>query len=288
MNAIREEIIIKYDKKRGFEEIKDALAVEEPLEIRLAYGSIEQRTKMSLTVTMRTPGNDIDLVTGFLFGEGIIQERSDILTIQQVPTQHQASKGNILQVDLHPKLAFDPKKLERHFYTTSSCGVCGKTSIEAIHTRCAFTVAAQGPDFSPEQLFQLQHQLNSKQTLFNQTGGLHAAAIFNKQGQIILVREDIGRHNAVDKVVGALLIQQEPPMHAFGLLVSGRAGFELVQKAVMAGIKTMVAVGAPSSLAVQLAQNSNIRLVGFLKKTGFNDYGGVKQNMSHKESLKNS
>ena len=250
----------------------DALAIEEPLEIRLNYGNLQNRKKMSLAVTMRTPGNDEDLTTGFLFTEGIIQEKKELLALQTIVTKHEASKGNIILAELSPQANFDPATLERHFYTTSSCGICGKTSIEAVQQQSCFDLPIQPFHLPPAILLTLPDKLRAYQSVFAKTGGLHAAALFNNQGELLIVREDIGRHNAVDKLIGAALQTLPFPLSNYLILVSGRAGFELVQKSLMAGLPCLAAVGAPSSLAVELAAEAGMTLVGFLREGSFNIY----------------
>lgn len=274
MEQIKYKNIQKYKQKK-FQSFADTLVVEEPLEIRLNHGAIQNRQKMSLAVTMRTPGHDVDLTTGFLLTEGIIQRKEDLLSIQSIPTKHEASRGNILLAELSPHANFDPATLERHFYTSSSCGICGKTSIEAVQTNSCFDLPNTPFAIAPEVLLALPKKLRQHQSVFTKTGGLHAAALFDKNGQIILVREDIGRHNAVDKLIGAALQQLPFPLNDYLILVSGRAGFELIQKSLMAGIPFLAAVGAPSSLAVTLAQESGMNLVGFLREESFNVYAQV-------------
>ena len=261
----------KYAANR-LESFTDALAIEEPLEIRLNYGKLNNRQKMSLAVTMRTPGNDVDLTTGFLLTEGIIQGKNDLLAIDHIQTKNEDSAENIILAELSPTANFDPKTLERHFYTSSSCGICGKTSIEAVQTNSCFDLPMNTFDISPEILLKLPDKLRQLQSVFAKTGGLHAAALFDKKGNLILIREDIGRHNAVDKLIGAALQIHAFPLSEYLILVSGRAGFELIQKSLMAGIPYLAAVGAPSSLAVSLARELGMNLVGFLREGSFNVY----------------
>lgn len=270
----QERTIIKY-RHNYFEPKTDYLASEEPLEIQLAYGPISQRLQMNLAVTMRTPGADFDLVYGFLFTEGLIQSRKDVLQIRYPGAQlsPEAQENSIL-VELHPAAQFDAARLQRHFYTSSSCGVCGKASLEMVQNQSAFLLPAQQPIISPQILLRLPDALLQQQSLFNHTGGIHAAGLFSSSGDLLYLREDVGRHNAVDKVIGAALQKQTLPLSDTILLVSGRAGFELVQKTVMAGIPIMAAVGAPSSIAVELAEAQNLTLVGFLRNGGFNVYTG--------------
>lgn len=250
----------------------DQVAVEEPLEIRVGYATPEGRTARSLSITMRTPGNDDELARGFLYGESIIQSASDIASIQHCgPPAPDSGNRNIIRVDLasHVKLDFD--RLQRHFYTTSSCGVCGKSSLDALRVTGA-AVLDDATQFQPSVLIALPDALRKHQRTFDQTGGLHAAAAFGSDGDIRVVREDVGRHNAVDKVVGALLADGHLPASELGLMVSGRASFELMQKALLARMPLLAAVGAPSSLAVALANEFNVTLVGFLRGGTFNIY----------------
>ena len=270
----RERTIIKY-RPNYFASQNDHLAGEEPLEIQLAYGPLGQRQQMNLAVTMRTPGADFDLVYGFLFTEGLIQGRKDVLQLRYpgVQLSPEAQENSIL-VELHPSARFDAARLQRHFYTSSSCGICGKASLEMVQNQSAFLLPTHQPILSPETLLRLPEALLTQQSLFNYTGGIHATGLFSSRGDLLYLREDVGRHNALDKVIGAALQKKEFPLSDTILLVSGRAGFELVQKAVMAGIPIMAAIGAPSSLAVELAEAHNLTLVGFLREGGFNIYTG--------------
>ncbi len=244
----------------------DRVVVEEPLEIRVAYGSGHRRQQLSVAVTMRTPGEDEDLALGFLFTEGVVQ-RAD-----QVQAVHYLSE-NVLLLDIAASVAVDAARLTRHVFTSSSCGVCGKASLEAVQTVSCYYPRPHYPLFSRDVLFRLPHLLRQRQTTFETTGGLHASALFDATGQLVLLREDVGRHNATDKVLGAALRRgEELPLRHYLLLVSGRASFELVQKAAMAGVPCLAAVGAPSHLAVEMAQNSGMTLVGFLREERCNIY----------------
>jgi FdhD protein len=253
--------------------IIDTLAVEEPLEIRLEYGLADERKVQNVSVTMRTPGNDAELALGFLFTEGIIKQQSDTGLIEHCFIACAENKENVIQVSLKEGIIPNLNNTERNFYTTSSCGVCGKASISAIRTVGVFN----GNDLPDNQtnadiLHQLPAILQKHQEVFADTGGLHASALFDATGELLLVREDVGRHNALDKLLGAALNKSMLPLNQHILLLSGRASFELVQKAAMAGINIIAAVGAPSSLAVQLAQEFNITLIGFLRNQRFNIY----------------
>jgi FdhD protein len=253
----------------------DRLAVEEPLEIRLAFGDRVQ----NLAVTMRTPGNDADLALGFLFTEGIIAGAGDVKSAEDVFLPCSENKQNTILVTLNEGTVPNLRQAERNFYTTSSCGVCGKASIEAIRTVSAFgramREAGKTMGIDPAFLLSLPERLAAAQELFAETGGLHAAALFDVEGQLLYVREDVGRHNAVDKLIGAALRESRLPLERAVLLLSGRASFELVQKAAMAGISVIAAVGAPSSLAVSLAEEFGITLIGFLRNNRFNIYSGA-------------
>jgi FdhD protein len=258
-------------QKRDF--VEDRVAVEEPLEIRLGYGSPEGNTASSISITMRTPGNDAELALGFLFSESVIQSSGDIENVEHSgPPAPETGSRNIIRVDLAAHVVVDLDRLRRNFYTTSSCGVCGKSSLDALRVIGAEPLDDNCGQFRKDVLIAMPGALRNQQQAFEQTGGLHAAAAFNSEGEILLVHEDIGRHNAVDKVVGSLLTRDLLPANDLGLIVSGRASFELMQKTLVAGIPLLAAVSAPSSLAVQLANEFNISLVGFLRDDTFNIY----------------
>jgi FdhD protein len=258
------------------ESAADELAVEEPLEIRLAYQADGRLIQRSISITMRTPGQDAELAAGFLLGEGIIRGPDDIASARPCgPAVGPLRLHNLVRVELRADVAVDLKRLERHFYTTSSCGVCGKTSLEALQVAPGFELPAAGPRVSAETIHRLPQQLRQSQPVFDHTGGLHGAGLFTPGGALIGLREDVGRHNAVDKLIGAEVLAGRVPLVDRLLLVSGRASFELVQKALMAGIPVMVAVGAPSSLAVELACRFKMTLVGFARDNRFNVYSGA-------------
>ena len=253
--------------------VEDAVATEEPLEIRLAYTAPEgERRERSISVTMRTPGKDLELAVGFLFTEGIVRARADIDSVG--PCGPPAANGlvNVVKVELAPSVDVDLDRLERHFYTSSSCGVCGKSSLEAVAVQGRYDLHGVGASFDRDVLGGLPEALRSQQAVFDQTGGLHASGLFDAQGRIVLVREDVGRHNALDKLIGNRLMDDALPLERFGIVVSGRASFELMQKAMMAGCPLVAAVGAPSSLAVELAEEAGMTLIGFLKRDRFNVY----------------
>jgi len=253
----------------------DLLAVEEPLEIRLGYEEDGVRVSSSISITMRTPGDDEELATGFLFTESIITKAADIAFVKPCSTPlPDGDTDNVIRVELEPGVAVDIGRLQRHFYTTSSCGVCGKASLDALRAAGARAIPVADFSFSKQMLSTLPVRLRSAQRTFEETGGLHAAAAFDQGGKLVVLREDIGRHNAVDKVIGALLSEDRLPASDLGLMVSGRASFELMQKALMAGMPLLAAVSAPSSLAVQLAREFDLSLVGFLRGDTFNIYSG--------------
>lgn len=253
----------------------DVVAIEEPLEIRLGYLGATGRTAKSVSITMRTPGNDLELAMGFLFGEGIIRDPSDIESIDHCgpPTNDQGLR-NVVRVELRGGVRLDLQRLERHFYTSSSCGVCGKASLEALKIQSHYTITENGLQLVPAQLCALPDKLRARQQVFDETGGLHASGLFDARGELGEVREDVGRHNALDKLIGAMFAAGQLPLSNHGILLSGRASFELVQKAMMAGCPMLAAVGAPSSLAVELAEEFGITLIGFLRNGRFNIYSG--------------
>lgn len=249
----------------------DVLAIEEPLEIRLGFYENNQLTHKAISITMRTPDHDFELAAGFLFTEGILQNREQILEIKHCG---KLGKGfeNTVRIDLQKDVKIDFKRLERHFYTSSSCGVCGKSSIEALQT--GVKKVDSNLQIKADLIHQLPDILRESQTVFNETGGLHACGLFDEKGNLELVREDVGRHNALDKVIGAKFLENQTPLSDKILLVSGRASFELVQKALMAGIPILAAVGSPSSLAVELAKEFGMTLIGFVRNNRFNIYSG--------------
>lgn len=262
----------------------DVLAVEEPLEIRLGWNNNGKPEHRAISITMRTPGEDTELAAGFLFTEGIVKSAEEIKQIRHCGLKigkvrntldrAAALNSNTVRVDLNEGVDIDLKRLERHFYTTSSCGVCGKSSIDALRTGTPTIAGSDHPIIESSLINRLPAILRASQDVFDQTGGLHASALFNTKGELEIVREDIGRHNALDKVIGAKFMAGETPLSDKILLVSGRASFELVQKALMAGIPILAAVGAPSSLAVELAAEFDMTLVGFVRDGRFNIYTG--------------
>jgi FdhD protein len=255
----------------------DTLATEEPLEIRIVRsedlrgGRIEPDAATRIAVTMRTPGADFELAAGFLYGEGLIESGEAISAIRYCVDAEQ--QYNVVNVVLARGVAWDPSSLARNFYATSSCGVCGKASIDAVvGPACARVESALS--ISPDVLLSLPEKLRARQAVFERTGGLHAAALFTAEGELLAAREDVGRHNAMDKLAGASLLAGELPWGNRVVLVSGRLSFELVQKAARAGAAVLAGVSAPSSLAVELAEASGVTLVGFLRENRFNVYAG--------------
>ncbi|MFM2375580.1 MAG: formate dehydrogenase accessory sulfurtransferase FdhD [Bacteroidota bacterium] len=252
---------------------EDLLAVEEPMEIRLVHGPAQDRSERSIAITMRTPGNDLELAAGFLHGEGLLQSIDGIWKMDWCNNvRSPEAYGNVVKVELRPGVEPDLERLSRNFYMSSSCGVCGKASMEALSLSGFDPIPWSGRRFPASWIRSLPALAMNHQTVFKHTGGLHAASIFGPAGELLLVREDVGRHNAVDKAVGTLFLAGKLPLVDHVLHVSGRAGFELVQKAVAAGVSMMVAVGAPSSLAVDLARRNGMTLVGFLRGDDFNVY----------------
>jgi FdhD protein len=268
-------------------EVLDSLAIEEPLEIQLTHGPSKSRVTRSISVTMRTPGNDFDLAAGFLMTEGVVRDPNDIEQITYAGHSFSESelssqtrdplklglKQNIVRVDLVADVALNLGSLQRNFYMTSSCGICGKASLLALRTVCPprarnnFRVDAQ-------LLYRLPERLRASQGVFDRTGGLHGAGLFDSAGNLLALREDVGRHNAVDKLIGSEFVADRTPLRDRLLLLSGRASFELLQKALMGGLPMVAAVGAPSSLAVQVAKEFDITLIGFLREDHFNIYHG--------------
>lgn len=290
-------LCLEAERVTGFvsEAAAETLAVEEPLEIQLGYGAVGERAVKSVSVTMRTPGHDFELATGFLMTEGVVRDVNDIERVSyaefdspplqaDVPLQadimdrsilpHRA-RNNIVRVDLSADVPVSLPNLERNFYTTSSCGICGKASLLALRSVCpprrsnTFTISA-------EVLYSLPARMRQTQSVFDRTGGLHGAALFNANGDLLGLREDVGRHNAVDKLLGREFLADRIPLRDTLLLLSGRASFELLQKALMGGISMVASVGAPSSLAVEVAREFDIVLVGFLRDDHFNVYHGLR------------
>ncbi|MFG3688991.1 formate dehydrogenase accessory sulfurtransferase FdhD [Micromonospora sp. NPDC047740] len=251
----------------------DTLAVEEPLEIRV--GPAGPGRRKPLAVTMRTPGDDLDLAIGFLLTEGLIRSADDVHTAQLCAGAETPNTYNVVDVVLAPGVPEPTTDPSRNFYTTSSCGVCGKASIDAVRTRSLFAVRDDPLRVPAELLAALPDRLRAAQRAFDRTGGLHAAGLFTAAGELVVLREDVGRHNAVDKVVGWAVREHRLPLAGHVLLVSGRASFELTQKAWMAGVPLLAAVSAPSTLAVELAEEAGMTVVGFLRGRTMNVYAGA-------------
>jgi FdhD protein len=253
----------------------DDLALEEPLEIQVLYGPADARETKTISITMRTPGHDRELAAGFLVGEGLLRSLDHLEAVSsRGPRFGGARFQNSVQVILRPGVPLDLKRLERNCYTTSSCGVCGKTSMDALKLNFFPALPAAGWQISERIIRALPDRLRAAQDIFRHTGGLHAAGLFTPGGQPVVVREDVGRHNAVDKVIGSQFLEGRVLLSDTVLVVSGRASFELMQKALAVSIPILVAVGAPSSLAVQVAERFGATLVGFTKSSGFNIYTG--------------
>jgi FdhD protein len=243
---------------------QDYLVAEEPLEIRVGGAP--------LTVTMRTPSHDLELAAGFLFTEGVIQRREQIASLTEGVPEKPEAAGNLVQVEL-AGAEFERERMQRNFFVASSCGICGKASIDAIRVR---GIPPPNPEFrfDPDLLCTLPDKLRAAQTIFGRTGGLHAAGLFSAEGELLAVREDVGRHNAVDKIAGWALLEGRLPLSQCALMVSGRGGFEIIQKALVAGIPLVASVSAPSGLAVRLARELGLTLVGFLRGRRFLIYSG--------------
>lgn len=270
--SVKQIEIVKVKDKTSFS-YKDDVSVEEPLEIRVVYYLLDKKESKKISVTMRTPGNDTELATGFLFTEGIITENTQIKTTYSPEKECLRNSKNSIIVELKEGFVPELMKMERNFYTTSSCGVCGKASIESIKTVSTFRdYKRQNIQVSLEMLYQLSEKLQSFQNNFSATGGIHASGLFDLKGNLLALREDVGRHNALDKLIGYALSENLLPLDNKILLLSGRASFELIQKAAMAGISTVAAIGAPSSLAIELAKEFDMTLLGFLRNNRFNIY----------------
>ena len=264
-----ESIKISKVSTKGALETEDKVAMEEPLEIQLEYSTTTGKMVKNIAVTMRTPGNDEELAVGFLFTEGVIQNANEVATIKRLNADANAIRV-VLNENVIPKLG----NASRNFYTTSSCGICGKASIDAINTVSQFGAEQDNIKLKSTTIYDLQNKVKEQQKVFEDTGGIHASALFDLEGNFLMLREDVGRHNALDKVIGFAFLNGQLPLSHHILFLSGRASFELVQKAVMAGIKIIAAVGAPSSLAVEMAKENGITLIGFLRDDRFNIYSG--------------
>jgi FdhD protein len=251
----------------------DVMVAEEPLEIRLLWEENGVIARKAVAITMRTPGDDFELAAGFLFGEGIIREQRDVVDVSYCTDETEDQWYNIVNVTLRPGMAFDASRLERNFYTTSSCGVCGKAALDALEVQ-GCEVLPDGPTVNAALICSLPEKLRASQAVFDRTGGLHASGLFDKSGNLLALKEDVGRHNAFDKLAGEQFLQGRTPLTDRIVMLSGRASFELLQKALVARIPIVAAVGAPSSLAVELAESFNITLCGFVRPDGLNVYTG--------------
>ncbi len=274
--GIRQVRLTRYSED-GLVVSTDHVVEEEPLELLVEYGQEDARERFTLAITMRTPGNDESLMRGFLLTEGIVETPDEIQKCTSSvngPVGHQS-----ITAELSPDVVFSPERQQRHFYTTSSCGVCGKTSIDMVRQVTSFRPVPGQPSILAKTLHSMSRVMLDEQSVFQKTGGIHAAGLFDSEGKLIAIEEDVGRHNAVDKLVGTAMENLKLPLNNHILMVSGRAGFELVQKASVSGISLFASVGAPSSLAVELAAESDMTLIGFLKDSGFNIY-------SHPERVK--
>jgi FdhD protein len=260
----REITVRRFTERGGLRQQADFVAVEEPLEIQVGFTRGNRKTR-TLSITMRTPGHDEELAAGFLFTEGLLRHPSQVAAV--------LAGRNSVRVELLPDIEVHWPDLERHVYTSSSCGICGKTSIDAVRAQ-ACPLLDVGPAVSAAVLVTLPRRLRDAQRTFDSTGGLHAAGLFTAAGELLEVREDVGRHNALDKLIGSRFLAGELPLKDRMVMVSGRASFELVQKALTAGVPVMAAVGAPSSLAVDLAYDAGMTLAGFVRDGGFNLYAG--------------
>lgn len=260
-----------YDRAPKQTCVMDEVAIEDPLEIRVIHFSKERKKQIRtrIAITMRTPGSDLELASGFLYNESLLKSPHDILKVQQRP--------NLLEFMLSPSCNLEIERLQRYSYVSSSCGICGKQSIEQVWKQtqqCDSSGYGTGPFISSQIISQLSEKLYKAQKIFARTGGLHASGLFSDKGELLLVREDIGRHNALDKVIGRAFLDRLLPLDCAILMLSGRISFELMQKAAMAGIRMIVAVGAPSTLAVKIAQELDLTLIGFAKEQRFNIYHG--------------
>lgn len=276
IGSVQQLDIVRFTKE-GSAATVDTVTQESPLEINVTAGNGLNRKKETLAITMRTPGADTHLALGFLYSEGLINSYEDILEIERPATTQGLNEEQTIHLHLHPEIWVDKKSLERHFYTTSSCGVCGKAALDLVRQQISYVLPAESPKIKVKELYQWPDQLRKVQSVFAQTGSIHAAGLFAPNGELIACCEDVGRHNALDKLIGVALEQQSLPWSNNVLLLSGRISFELVQKALMAGVPIIAAVGAPSSLAIELADAHGMTLIGFLKKDTCNVYCGAQR-----------
>lgn len=274
-------IDITKSDRNGVRVVPDVVAVEEPLEIRIGYYSGGARIEKSISITMRTPGDDFELAAGFLFSESIIRNAGDIETIayclEKTSAPETVQQYNIVTVSLRPGMSVDIQRLERHFYTSSSCGVCGKASLEALQIAACPARQMGSVAMAAAAVLSLPEKLKKAQKVFEKTGGLHGAGLFDAEGNLVASNEDVGRHNALDKLIGSQLLRRSANFAEQVLAVSGRTSFEIMQKSFVAGIPIVVAVGAPSSLAVELATTFKMTLIGFVRADSFNIYSGAER-----------
>lgn len=262
-------------KDGKFTTVDDLVVVEEPLEIRLGFGDVNDRSETSIVITMRTPGNDFELAAGFLFCEGIIQSKEQIISIKYCySSKEEQEENNVVRVELRPGVAVDLSNSERHGFSHSGCGICGLTSIESAFKLSKAKINSSDFKIDLEVINSLSAKALELQYNFKSTGGIHSASLFSSKGKLIDIKEDVGRHNAVDKIIGAQLMGTKEFSGEDILFLSGRMGFELAQKASMAGYSIVVSVGAPSSLAIQLGMKMKMTLIGFTKNNKFNVYCG--------------
>jgi FdhD protein len=259
------------------QEISDEVAIEEPLEFSICFGPDSSRSNKNIAITMRTPGNDFELAIGFLFSEGVINNKNDILSVSRNKELVDDSNAeNTVLIELNESVKVDPDKI-RNFYINSSCGICGSSMVEGISKIQPIDSHASNLEIEESVLRQLPENLRQKQDAFGLTGGLHASALFNVNGEILHLFEDVGRHNALDKLIGQQINENALPLSRYGLMLSGRTSFELVHKSALAGIPIIVAIGAPSSLAIEAAWEYEITLIGFLNSDRFNIYSYPKR-----------
>lgn len=262
-------------KKGKFAQVDDVVVVEEPLEIRLGYGEQDSRQESSIVITMRTPGNDFELAAGFLYGEGIISSKEQILSIKYCYTSgKEQEEDNMVRVELSPEVKVDLSQSERHGFSHSGCGICGLTSIESAFKLSKDRICKDEISIDLAVINSLSEKAFALQYNFKTTGGIHSASMFSLSGELLDIKEDVGRHNAVDKLIGSQFLKHSVDAKNAILFLSGRMGFELAQKAAMAGFPIVVSVGAPSSLAIQLGIKMNMTLIGFTKNDKFNVYCG--------------
>ena len=281
MNTEKKISIHAFDRQAGDQDsINDWVTIEEPMEIRVVTGTKERRRGRGISITMRTPGHDHELAVGFLVAEGIIADPAQIESVESVGTPaDNESAPNTVRIELTPETDINYQDLQRHFYATSSCGVCGKASLEALQYRNLKAVDSK-ISLDADSVCSLPELLRQNQINFKKTGGIHAAGLFDAKGNFLELREDVGRHNALDKLLGSHFLDNRFPMIDSVLVVSGRASFELLQKSLSAQIPIFIAVGAPSSLAIELAQKFNVTLIGFASKSRFNIYSSPERIIS--------